>query len=865
IGDRACFGADKPAFDIAERVAAYRPYDGAGRYTLDKGNGVLEIQGLAELASRWGAKPYADLIDDRVWQTERVIYRDVNTGATIYRLTNDGWMDAIDYFHHNWTADGAYFVFRRKPGMWESSTDHAGPMVMDAAGERPRNAFREFRMERKLVCSPTEKNVVYGLGGDTELVAYDASTGKMTRKLAETSRCWHMKISPDGKYLIVKSREGIEIFSTNGRERHLVPVESAIHDSYWFHPTLRKIIFWYERNVRTDGFVQANFDGSEAGYSGFLMDWNHGDIGPDRHFHTGGHINRIEGATWKEREWLTRHDPAQEEYDDPHTFNGYLSWMPKDELWAYASRLPHKPYVAEILKLHGEPVARGDVVNRFRIGHINALRGSNWLCNLNASPDGTKVLFNSNFLNAGNAFYMVGQNPEPPVGLQALWAAGEVKLSWSPAKHSVETAGYHVYRGSGSGAGYRPLTAAPCTGTEWTDATVEPGRAYYYAVTAVEHSGLESGLSDEAAAASDERLVAREPCLVFAEAERARIETPALWLAFQGTASDLHYIWHRKPDAAGRASLPVRLPRAASYRLWARMKGDGAAQFRIGTPGGEGVSLASEARDWQWVRASEAVSLPAGAQELTLESSTYGSAIDCICLAADRAFAPRGVARDRCDWPPLAVQDLAAEATGPYTVRLTWQPTRAPTLHHYNIYCSADSEVAVHQTDLVASPSAPPFLDWALKPGTRYSYCVTAVDRAGNESPPSPAAEVTTQPIEAYVVERQIADGTEIHVDLDIPRPGPCAVWLEMNHRKGGSYVKVGFEGQRTWQWTIQPDKLSDTSWHTYNEFGIWDLEAGPRRLTITKHSIEHEIKRVLVTNDLSLRPEGHVNIPKGW
>ena len=82
-----------------------------------------------------------------VWQTERVVFRDVDTGATVVRLTNDPWTDQLSYFQGNWSADGKYIVFRRRPGMWESSTDTHGPMAMNADGTRLRNVFRDYRLD----------------------------------------------------------------------------------------------------------------------------------------------------------------------------------------------------------------------------------------------------------------------------------------------------------------------------------------------------------------------------------------------------------------------------------------------------------------------------------------------------------------------------------------------------------------------------------------------------------------------------------------------------------------------------------------------------------------------------------------------
>src|SRR5690554_4868055 len=66
--------------DIDARMRAYEPFDGNGRYKMQTDDGVRGVQGLFTLAGRWGARPYDKLsAGEGVWQSERVIFRDVDT------------------------------------------------------------------------------------------------------------------------------------------------------------------------------------------------------------------------------------------------------------------------------------------------------------------------------------------------------------------------------------------------------------------------------------------------------------------------------------------------------------------------------------------------------------------------------------------------------------------------------------------------------------------------------------------------------------------------------------------------------------------------------------------------------------------
>lgn len=75
-----------------------------------------------------------------------------------------------------------------------------------------------------------------------------------------------------------------------------------------------------------------------------------------------------------------------------------------------------------------------------------------------------------------------------------------VSLVWS-ASTSSDVVGYNVYRGTVSGT-YSKITSAPIGSTSYTDTTVQSGQSttYYYVVTAVDSTGVESTNSNQATA-----------------------------------------------------------------------------------------------------------------------------------------------------------------------------------------------------------------------------------------------------------------------------------------------------------------------------------------------------------------------------
>jgi hypothetical protein len=77
--------------------------------------------------------------------------------------------------------------------------------------------------------------------------------------------------------------------------------------------------------------------------------------------------------------------------------------------------------------------------------------------------------------------------------------AHQVDLSWT-ASTSSDVVGYDVYRGTTSGGPYTEISSATIAVTAFTDTDVSAGTTYFYVVTAVDGSGLQSAYSNQVTA-----------------------------------------------------------------------------------------------------------------------------------------------------------------------------------------------------------------------------------------------------------------------------------------------------------------------------------------------------------------------------
>jgi fibronectin type 3 domain-containing protein len=74
-------------------------------------------------------------------------------------------------------------------------------------------------------------------------------------------------------------------------------------------------------------------------------------------------------------------------------------------------------------------------------------------------------------------------------------------------------------------------------------------------------------------------------------------------------------------------------------------------------------------------------------------------------------------------------------------LEVLWTPSPEDDLAGYRVYREAPGEPRSRVVEVEAARSA--WLDATARPGVVYQYDVTAFDRAGNESPQSPAVEAS--------------------------------------------------------------------------------------------------------------------------
>ena len=231
--------------------------------------------------------------------------------------------------------------------------------------------------------------------------------------------------------------------------------------------------------------------------------------------------------------------------------------------------------------------------------------------------------------------------------------------------------------------------------------------------------------------------------------------------------------------------------------------------------------------------------------------------------------------------PPPAPSVLTAIARSPFVLDLTWQASAANDVSYYNVYSSTGAtaataaETAPVQKNQVASPTGTHLLDWGLQQATPYTYVVTAVDRAGNESAPSAPFTVQTPVIQRRVFQHLALDKplgqTPLEVSFDLPQDDHYLFWIELQGEDVPlrQTLRVAWDGARPaidpplWDYVATGhDKPSSTPFFdtlkSDNQCNPWyEFKAGPHRLTLAMPGAKGKLLSLTVTNDAGYVPDG--------
>ena len=746
------------------------------------------VHGLRAFMERHGLKPYERLHTMGLNGCERLVFRDTVTDTEIWKLTNDCVQDGHHYsLWPPYSPNGAH-LWLSSP-RWMDGKTRAAYCVMGSDGDAIRRLLP--RSWRYGWWHPRDGNVYFCFDKSKacDLMALDVRTMEAQRLAKLPPKKGYVYIvepGPWSEWLLVMypDKASGQFVRMDGSASRGVEFPGMKLKEVHFSRAHKDVFFSYDEISKATIAFRVTSDG---GLDPQFLVPNTMETNEYRNMRRGGHSQSSPDETmyFRPSGVLIRADGSQRQIIDPSYLtayksfvgnNGYVSWVVTPE-WLLFNNGP------QVVKLWS------DGSNVHNICFLNTLstayNSMPWAC---SSPDGTKLVYRSMMTDNVELYQAVVSKPLPPGHLRAKATQDGVALTWkAPALHK-EIAGYLVYRSTESGRGFRQLTSSPVADTHYADTRVAKGDRFHYVVSSVEHSGLESGYSNQVQAGRTANESWEGPVRHFYEAEFAALEQPVLLRRSPRAASNMHYVsageyLAQKQGSRGSVTFEIQAPKSAVYRLLGR------ARIKRGTPRAA-AQLELDGRplgpwqiasaDWQWDVGAPAISLEKGEHRLKWIPDDHTVELDRICITDDDTCTPRGFGLGD-DVAPDRVIGLKADSVSTFEIALSWQADRSSDFNHYNVYASRRPGFEPSQATRVASPYKPGFLDWGLKPGTTHAYRVTAVDRAGNEGQAS--AEVTARTLgqESFVIEIQ-AETCQVHKDAELTADpdasGGKAVWV---------------------------------------------------------------------------------------
>ena len=450
------------------RLEETEPFDDVMPGVMPSGPPADRIHRLVELSTRTRIKPF-ELVQkpDGAYPSERVVFKDTATGATIWRMSRNPGYNRHHYSNMPvWNADGSKLVLR------SNRDTRNGHWQVEADGSQWAYFPKRFGH-----WNPTNPDIAYSVYSATgEIWETNIRTGKqrVLWKLP-VKRFYLTPPSKDGKKFLVTEnpqsrtaeRSYFWLLNTDGiGEPQRFDAGTVAHQTWFLKRDDYAFMFNDEVRNQKNKYQDKQWM-CEPARGGAISVFHrrhlgHAGVSPSgkRVAHHRGGIRISEVDTGKT--WLSMAGGG-----------GHLSWE-CDDRWLVAT-MGNNIYEVWV----DERRARRVCVPNTQLGYSTYYTEAH----LESSPDGTKIGYASSMMGDCDFYVAVQRLPDPSRNVRLQGTT----LTWDPPERRNEVAGYHVYRGA------KALTREPVRECRFG----APQANVDYTVTAIEPSGLESAREDK--------------------------------------------------------------------------------------------------------------------------------------------------------------------------------------------------------------------------------------------------------------------------------------------------------------------------------------------------------------------------------
>jgi len=845
---------------------------------------------LAAKSMRKGWRNQALFSSGDGYISERTVFNDPITGAEVWQLTNDPSIESNEYFDIPvFSADGRYilFVTRRngKAERWLMNSDGTNLRpVSDKASSGFEKGFWSIqypdiiyfaeKQEREglIYTRVIEMNVI---SGKTELITeVQGDLGAM--QPPHPSEDLFLFVDQMGGEYADKDHPSRAITVSRIGKVFIAPFERMVH-RLRFTKSPEGRIFSNFDDPRTTW--TSNYDGSdrrEIPFEGGHPDWVPGG----KMLFFNARQLMPDGTV----EFDVRYDAVDQDGKNLRTiypYGGHASACLDGMYFAcdggegsgsvnYVS-LDERNIAITLFLNH---TSRYDHSNKWHPDHHSTHPHPN------SSPDGTKIVSNSDALSQfTDIFLTVSRLPDPPGNLIFESADSAGRLTWTRTFRSRETKGYIIYGTNTTGRGYKRLFEGLINDTSCV--VPEEFTMKYYVVTAVEHSGLESRPSNEISAIP---YTENTPVSINLEAEAI---PPAMHITEKldmQKASNGRYICPRDTGCTESFVVESEVLLQGDYLLWVRIRGDG--KLNLLSENEVSDSLVFDESDWKWKRFNMILSLKEGHEKIYIAFPDGRGDLDRLILTNDKEFIPEGLMKTD-QTPPPVPEVSKVSFVYPGNVRIDLKvPEHEPDFAYFNIYSSFRKAFSCDQTTLTGSPSDSIFIDWGLPLDTKVYYRITSVDFSGNESEPSGLFIAEPPKFNSEYVYLNIKSARIINMSKEIAAQNgteylvpdeilPSSVSWDFEIKNEGYFAFYGSSicqvNAKMPQFNAEIDGNIKSAWKPFGMYGTWKLSPigiknsgtpelfyltkGRHTLKILPENTDSFVSGFVISNDPSYSP----------